>query len=332
MMPLLFILSGAAIFYSLKSRGGSGFVKERSLRLAIPLLTLGLFIFGPLQVYLERLSHGDFNGNFWQFIPHYFAGFYGINGNFAWMGIHLWYLMLLFLFSIIFLPLFLSFHKNGVSPLSRISSLFGKPWTLFLLYVPLAFTPHLTNALGMGFTRQMGGWDIFSYMLFLIYGYLLFANPRIIQTLSKYRFVFIILALTLTIFWLVLRYSVLATPDTGFFFSTELRPLICWFWILGILGLGSRYLNLNNNTLSYTNEAVLPFYILHQPIIMSIGYFIVQLALPILLKYLIIASTSFIFIMAIYELLVRRINVLRFLFGMRLKKKSKTVLAIAGEA
>jgi hypothetical protein len=38
-------------------------------------------------------------------------------------------------------------------------------------------------------------------------------------------------------------------------------------------------------------------------------------------KYFIITSTSFVAIMAIYELLVRRINILRFLFGMRRKKK-----------
>jgi len=41
------------------------------------------------------------------------------------------------------------------------------------------------------------------------------------------------------------------------------------------------------------------------------------------LKYLIISTSSFAAIMAIYDLLVRRFNVLRFLFGMRLKEKPK---------
>ena len=40
-------------------------------------------------------------------------------------------------------------------------------------------------------------------------------------------------------------------------------------------------------------------------------------------KYFIICTTSFVAIMTIYELPVRRFNVLRFLFGMRLKKKLK---------
>ena len=61
--------------------------------------------------------------------------------------------------------------------------------------------------------------------------------------------------------------------------------------------------------------------ILHQTIIVLIGFFVVQWNLDIALKYLIISTTSFAAIMAIYELLVRRINIVRFLFDLRLKKK-----------
>lgn len=328
MMPLLFILSGAAIFYSLKSRGGGGFVKERFLRLMVPLVTLGMFLLGPLQIYLERHSHGDFSGSFWQFIPRYFDGLYGFDGNFAWMGVHLWYLMLLFLFAVILLPLFLPSRENGESLLSRISSMFDRPWALFMLYIPLALTPHLTDALDMGVTREFGGWDIFSYMLFLVYGYLLFSNLRIVETLRKWRFVTVIAAGTLTVFWLVIKYAVLDTPDTGFFFSAELKPLISWLWILGILGLGRQYLNANSRALSYTNEAVLPFYILHQPVLLLIGYFVVQWTLPVFAKYFIIAGISFVTIMTIYQLLVKRINVFRILFGMRLMERSKAASAM----
>jgi len=29
-------------------------------------------------------------GGFLAFLPHYFEGWYGFGGNFAWMGLHLW--------------------------------------------------------------------------------------------------------------------------------------------------------------------------------------------------------------------------------------------------
>lgn len=58
LMPVLFTVSGAAVFYSLKSRSAGMFARERFLRLEVPLLTLGTFVFGPWQIYLERLTHG----------------------------------------------------------------------------------------------------------------------------------------------------------------------------------------------------------------------------------------------------------------------------------
>ena len=81
-------------------------------------------------------------------------------------------------------------------------------------------------------------------------------------------------------------------------------------------------MNRNNGALSYANEAVLPFYILHQTVIISIGFYVVQWTVGVGLKYLVISTTSFLAIMLVYEFLVRRINILRFLFGMRLRKKT----------
>ena len=100
-----------------------------------------------------------------------------------------------------------------------------------------------------------------------------------------------------------------------------LKALLAWCWIITILGLGSRFLNFNNRFLGYASEAVLPFYILHQTIIIIVGYYVVQWSLSTAPKFFIVVGLSFVAIMAIYDLLVRRINILRFLFGMRLKKK-----------
>jgi hypothetical protein len=90
-----------------------------------------------------------------------------------------------------------------------------------------------------------------------------------------------------------------------------------------MLSLGAKYLNFKNRVLAYANEAVLPFYIFHQTIILCVGWFVIRWNIGILPKYLIIAMMSFTLIMALYELLVRRFNVVRFFFGMRPKKKLK---------
>jgi glucans biosynthesis protein C len=87
-MPLFFVISAIAIYYSLKSRNNRQFLAERFKRLIIPLI-FGIFILCPPQVYIERITHAQFSGSFWQFLPHYFDGWYGFGGNFAWMGLHL---------------------------------------------------------------------------------------------------------------------------------------------------------------------------------------------------------------------------------------------------
>lgn len=314
MMPLFFVLSGAAVYYSLKSRTSGGFIKERSLRIALPWVLLGMFIMGPIQVYLERVSSGEFMGTIFQFFPHYFDGFYGFGGNFAWMGMHLWYLMFLFFFSVVMLPIFLPRAKSGISPISKLATWLDKPWALLLLFLPLAIASPLADTVSLSVTREMGTWDILSYVLFFIYGYLLFSNPHIQDSIKGYRIFALIGAIVLTLIIIALE------PSRALYFST-LRALCAWNWILAILGFGSQYLNFNNKFLSYANEAVLPFYILHQTVIIILGFFVVQWGIGIVPKYFMISITSFVAITVIYELLVRRINMLRFLFGMRLTRK-----------
>jgi glucan biosynthesis protein C len=155
MMPLFFVISGASVYFSLRSRNAGSFLRERFLRIMVPWLITGIFLMGPPQVYLERLSHGQFSGSFLQFIPHYFDGMYGFGGNFAWMGVHLWYLMLLSFFSVILLPLFLPRTRTGTSLAQAIAAKLGKPWVLPLLFVPVALMALLSMAAGLGVTEQM---------------------------------------------------------------------------------------------------------------------------------------------------------------------------------
>lgn len=324
MMPLFFVLSGAAVYYSLRSRTAGGFVKERTLRILIPLILVGWFVLAPPQVYLERLTHSEFTGSFFQFYPHYFDGLYAFGGNFAWMGLHLWYLMVLFILSLIALPLFLPRGKTGESLISRLAHSFEKPWALLLLFVPLAAVALLADVAGLGFTRAMGGWDILSYLLFFIYGYLVYSNTQIHEIIRRYAWIALIAAVVLAIGGIYLQFGVNIPQNTlSWIGILTLKALRAWCWIFAILGFGSRFLDFSNRFLGYANEAVLPFYILHQTVILIIGFYVVQWDMGIAPKYAIITTASFTAIMAIYELLVRRINVLRFLFGMRLRKKPK---------
>jgi hypothetical protein len=101
--------------------------------------------------------------------------------------------------------------------------------------------------------------------------------------------------------------------------------IIVWFLLYAILGFGMIHLNFSTPFLSYANEAVLPFYIMHQTVLLCVGFFVVQWAILAARMWLIIASTSFTIIMILYEFLVRRHNTLRFLFGMKSMPKEMVV-------
>jgi len=318
MMPLFFVLSGASVYYSLRSRSGGSFLKERSLRIIVPWVLTGIFIMAPPQVFLERLSLGEFNGNFFQFIPHYFDGLYGFGGNFAFHGMHIWYLMQLSVFSVILLPLFLRRAGIGTSLMQSLAGKLGRPWVVPLLFVPVAIAAVLSSILGLGFSEQMGSWDILSYATFFMLGYVLFASDILQEAIERQGGWFLLAAVIFSALHMVLKFSIQPT----FYEDVDFRLLATWGWIVGLLWLGKRLLNFSNRFLPHVNEMVLPFYILHQTVIIFIAYFIVQTGLMIPLKYGVTVLISFTAIVLIYEILVSRIGVLRFLFGMKGKVTS----------
>ena len=107
-MALIFAISGASLFYALGKGSAGKLVKDKVLRLVVPFVAMGMIVFGSFQIYLDRLFHGEFSGSFLSFIPQYFQP-----DNFAWSGVHLWYLEMLFVFFLILLPLLLWLERGA---------------------------------------------------------------------------------------------------------------------------------------------------------------------------------------------------------------------------
>jgi surface polysaccharide O-acyltransferase-like enzyme len=320
LMPLFFVLSGMSAYYSLEHQDWRQFIVSRLKRLVVPLV-FGIFVvIAPLEVYLERLTHGRFSGSFWQFYPHYFEGWYGFGGNFAWVGIHLWYLEILFCYSMLALPVFLYLKTpRAAAQIGKAAGLLCRPGAIFLLCLPIVALEYIANlpavrqtALGI---RGFGGWSILPYFPLLVLGYLVAADGRLGTAIERHRIVALVLVVITHIVGHLMYYTA-NWPQSGPTYSF-LRGLNCWAWLIVMFGFAGRYLTFKNQFLKYANEAVLPFYILHQTVILSIGFYAVQLNVSIAAKYVIICATSFLAIMAIYDLAVKRIDALRFLFGMK---------------
>ena len=320
MMPLIFVISGASTFYALGARRTGQFVKDRALRLLVPLF-VGIFSHIALQVYLERVSFSGFKGSFFKFYPLYFHGLYGLGGNFAWMGLHLWYLEALFVSSVLSLPLLVWWKAGGGRRwLDMFGNLFVRGGMIYL--------PALAPALLIGFLdpktfwgqRGFGGWPLPAYLFYFLYGFILVSREALDKQVEKLRWCSLAggagLFLVLCVAW---KMGADPAPGTGRYeVLLSLFGLSSWGFILGFLGLARRRLDFSNSFLSYANEAVLPFYVLHQTIILTLGFFIVRWAIPDSLKFLLIAGSAFPLIAGSYEFGIRRNNPMRFLFGMKL--------------
>jgi len=323
MMPLIFVISGESTFYAFGSRSLGKFLKDRAARLIVPLI-VGMFTHVALQVYLERVSFSGFKGTFFDFYPQYFKGFYAHGGNFAWMGLHLWYLEALFLFSLLFIPLFLFLlTRTGQKVIDSCGHWLSKPAALYLLAIPPMALFALLDPKTQWGQRGFGGWPPIIYAFWFLYGFALPMRSEVENQIVKTRRISLWVAVGIFLA-LVVLWKTGGDPKFGtvrYASLLSLYALASWCFILGFLGLGRSSLSFTNTYVRYANEAVLPFYVLHQTVILSIGFFVVRWSVPDLIKFLAISASSLGLILAIYEFAIRRNNVMRFLFGMRMQPR-----------
>ncbi|NJR32194.1 MAG: acyltransferase family protein [Chamaesiphon sp. CSU_1_12] len=175
--------------------------------------------------------------------------------------------------------------------------------------------------------RAGSRWLEFFYLLTLILlGYIIVADRQIEAGIDRY-FIFALIMAVLTTPLLLAHFRDLFTGSGAAYGSLKytlvnaLRAFNAWCWLLAFLSLGRKFLDFNHRSLQYLSEASLPFYLLHQPIILLVGFSISDWQIGVLPKFIVLSLVSSIAIFLCYDLLVRRINLLRFCFGLKLTSK-----------
>lgn len=335
-MPLFFLLSGAGSWYALKSRTGGEYLLERVKRILVPLYGVGACILLLPQVYFEEVTNKGYTGTFWEGLPQYVAGVFttpptlGSPFFFRIFFGHLWFLHFLFLISFLALPLLLFLKsRRGQYFIEQLAEWCDHRGGIFLFLIPLI---GVRVALTHLFPGNDHSWATFlGYAVFFLIGYIIPADGRFTEGIKKAGWICLALGIISLAaegaFVFVLKYNHANLYHPGgepfslrYVLFNTVMGVAAWSWIAFILSLGAKHLNTQNKFLVYSNEAVLPFYIFHQTIILCVGWFVIRWDMGALPKFLIIAAASFSLIMVLYELLVRRFNPVRFLFGMRPKK------------
>ena len=321
-LPILFVISGMGTYYAFGKRSTGGFIKERILRLFIPLL-FGILIIVPPQVYWERLHQGVFSGSFLDFWPsQIFNGIYP-EGNFSWH--HLWFLPYLLVFSLLFASFFSFLRNRAQFPEQWGQKLSEHPERLFYFILPLylfeallePFFPVTHALVGDWFALATFGWLFFSGFLLVSMGEGFWTALARLKTIN--------LCLGMCSFaLLVLRWNFIEDSTLVHFTEALVKVVNFWAWILFILAIAAKYLNRPSKTLVYANRAVYPFYILHQTITLGIGYYLLEYSWSWEVKAFIMTCGTFLLAWSIYAFIVLPVPLLHPLFGLKKIPPKKT--------
>lgn len=327
MMPVFFWVAGASARFAFEIKTVKQYLNERFTRLAVPFI-MAVIILIPPQEYIELLGKHLFSGSFLDYFPKFpriFLATQFTPDYFGRIGHHVWFLAFLLLFSMLTVPLFSLLIKDaGKQVCGRLAAIANPQGMIYLFSLPLALIYMFIKPL----SPEYCGWADFCYWLVIfIIGFLSGSDDRFAEIFRKNRQISLIVGLISlgTVISMLVSGSGLKfyqAPDysAGSLAFQFLWTITAWSWLVFLVGSASRYLNFTNRFLSYANQAALPFYLLHQTIILLIAFPVVRLRLNIFTKFMTISTVSFILIAILYELTIRRSNLLRFLFGMKPQK------------
>jgi len=323
-MPLLLFISGAGTYLALGFRSPRRFLGERYRRLMFPVI-FGMLVIVPPQIYYERIADWS---SFLVFYPSIFEMIPYPEGNLSWH--HLWFVVYLLFYAVLSTPFFFWIRRGKGQRFQEVLCRFlSKPGAILSLVLIIIATQALLRPHFPDETHALvNDWAYFVYYyLFYLFGFLFCADDRLWKLLLSQRRMHLITALMSTaIMYFFYFFSWQELPWTYETLDTLwsiARILVAWCWVVTCMGYGQRYLSFKKPMLKIANEGIYPFYILHQTVIIILGYYVIQLSWLPGMKFLVLVALSFVVTVGIYWCLIRPFNVFRFLLGMKPKQKQE---------
>ncbi len=328
-MALLFLISGVASRYLLVKLGPGGLALDR-LRRLLPVLLFAMFVVIPPQTYVELLdkglTHQDYL-HFWLFS--YLAAdqtlVAPLHKTMPTYD-HLWFLVYLLIYALVlaFVAGVAGF-LGGVFGVQRRSPV--DRWRLPLWLLLTAPALWLIGAIFvMERIRPATYWpgnDWGSHLKWagmFATGVLLAVHDEYWDWVRRRRLALALVAVLFLVLQSINRavwLTGLADPVWSAALWSIASGLYAWTIIGALAGYAGRYLNHPSALLSHLNEAILPVYVLHQPILLVAAYLMFPLRLPLTEEAAVLIAVTAFGSLAVYEIAIRPLAVTRFLFGLK---------------
>lgn len=295
-MPILFVLAGISARYALEKRSNKKFVIQRAGKLLVPFIS-GMIFLVPFQTLYARKFFDHYEGSLldnWKYFFTHLTDFSGYDGAFT-PG-HLWFILFLFIISMITLLLFRFVPYGKLAASMEKMPAFG----VLLLFIPIWLMYYLGN---------FGGFSIGKDLALYLAGYYVLSNDRVIEKLERNIKWLALLCVTGTIVSVAVYYRFSYYGDCWVNF-------IGWITILVLLVAGKRFLNQKTGFTEYFNQASYPVYILHQSILVALAYYVVKISDVLFVQAVSVCIGSFILTVLVYHL-IKLIPIVRKLVGIK---------------
>lgn len=295
-LALLFLVSGYASAALFAKLGGSGaFARSRSARLLIPLLFAVVVIIPP-QPWIDLKGQHGYPHGFLHFWLRDYFGFQFIDGialptwQHLWFVVYLWVYTMLAALVIAVVPATRRARvANGAARLLRGWGLLAVPMLLWIA-IYAAFPDHdETHAL------FDDGPSHLHYLVAFGTGWLLRVRPQLFAAVARCWKVAAVLAVVafVPIAWVELSWpGETRAPDGAILFYHLMRQVQGWATIVALLGIADRYWNRDHARRAMLAEAVFPFYIIHQTIIVVVGWYLLGAGVAALPSLLILLAAT----------------------------------------
>lgn len=307
-MSLMFALAGASAFFALKKRTAAEYARERVLRLLVPFVS-GLLLWIPIQSFIADVFYNGYQGGFLRHYSVFFTKWTDLTGyDGGFTPGHLWFILFLFVFSLVFLPLNAWYAKRDKKPeLSKIPVAVMIAGGFVLLSVS-------------GLAVNIGGKGVLEFAVCFLLGFFLLTDYNVIEKLKRNWILLGGLWLAMIIFRCVMFN---AGVESEVFWYLDFRALECT-GVLGAAAVGARFLDFKNGFTDYFSPACFPIYWLHQTLLAAAAFFIVKIDCANVIRFVLITVVSFAVTLGLYEI-CKRAAPLRFITGIKNRKISEVI-------
>jgi len=319
-IPLLFVVSGFASAIILARGGTPGrFMRERTARLIIPVIAAVIVIIPP-QPWIELMVKHGYKASFPHFWLHDYFRFGALDGIILPTWQHLWFVVYLWVYTLLLALIPVRWLDRGTPVFDRIFGGIG------LLLIPLAWglLVALWFGRGTGITHALFD-DITGHLTYVpafLFGVGLASAPRVLSTAR--HFWKPALALALIAYAIVAAIEIAwpgnaVVPPPYLDIMRAARAVQGWAAIVALIGIADRFWNHDHRWRATLTEAVFPFYIIHQTIIVVLGWWLLQFALPAGVEFAILLVATVVGCFAFYGI-GRTVAPLRPLIGLKRRR------------